>query len=228
MMASLTRSEAIRAMIMALCTLTTQTAAAADFVLAGAGNACPPNYQKITSNKKCKLAHQTQNFAKYQGKEDDGEWPSGCYFCDSVDGCSDGTWFNQHSTGSSNGGARPWCSKANTASPPLVPTPYGGVLFAGDSDVECWGTNDAFPGSSNTGVSGDTCKQVMQRLADELDQHNPTEVVLVCGENDLAFGASVLTAFACWKDAVEKINDHGARVIYMGTKPEPYTEGVHA
>jgi len=186
--------------------------AAADRILADAGNACPANYEKITSNTQCKLAED------YQGQEKDGTWPSGCYFCDGVEDCEDGTWFNKHRTGSANGGAQPWC----TAAQPYGP--YGGVLFAGDSDVEFWGTNDAFPGSSNTGVDEDTCKQVNQRLADELEQHNPTEVVLVCGENDLTSGASVETAFARWKNAVEKINDHGARVIYMGTKPEPDTK----
>jgi len=80
--------------------------AAADRILADAGNACPANYEKITSKTQCKLAED------YQGREKDGTWPSGCYLCDGVEDCDDGTWFNEHSTGSANGGARPWCTAA--------------------------------------------------------------------------------------------------------------------
>jgi len=205
MMASLTRSEAIRAMIMALCALTTHTSAAADFVLAGASNACPPNYQMITSNTKCKLAHHTQNFAEYQGKEIAA---SGRRAATSATVWTAAAMAHgSTSTARARRTAAPGCGapKANT---PKVPTPaqsYGGMLFAGDSNVEYWGTHYAFPGSSNTGVEGHTCKHVMQRLADQLEQHNPTELVLVCGENNMTSGASVQTAFACWKDALEKI-----------------------
>jgi len=42
---------------------------AADFILADAGNACPTNYVKITSNKQCKFAHQKQNSAVHQAGE---------------------------------------------------------------------------------------------------------------------------------------------------------------
>ena len=80
--------------------------AAADRILADAGNACPANYEKITSKTQCKLAED------YQGQENDGRWPSDCYLCDGVEDCDDGTWFNEHSTGSANGGARPWCTAA--------------------------------------------------------------------------------------------------------------------
>jgi len=60
----------MRAMLMALCTLTTRTAAA-DFILADAGNACPANSEKITSGEQCRLASQ-QNGTVYDGKENDG------------------------------------------------------------------------------------------------------------------------------------------------------------
>ena len=109
-------------MMMALCALTTQTAAA-DPILADAGNACPANHEKITSNRQCKLAED------YRGKENDDTWPSGCYFCDGVEDCEDGTWFNKHSTGSAHGGARPWCTAGYAIPPATLPSAPGTCFF---------------------------------------------------------------------------------------------------
>ena len=51
-------------------------------------------------------------------------------------------------------------------------------------------------------------------------------VVLVCGENDIAEGVSVSNAFSRFKSNVEKAVSTGARVLYMGTKPEPSTKSL--
>jgi len=224
----LTVQMATLLMMMTLCALTAQTAAL-DIILADAGNVCPANYEKITLGQQCKQA-VTKLGAVWNGREKTGLWPSGCYYCNGVEGCSDGTWFNRHNTGSANGGTQPWCYNPNAATPPPEPTPaqtYGGVLFAGDSDVANWGTSDAFPGLSKTSVHGATCRKVGNRLADKLEKHNLTEVVLVCGENDIMNGANEWNVFDHWKIAEERINNHGTRVICMGLKPEPGTKGTH-
>ena len=53
-------------------------------------------------------------------------------------------------------------------------------------------------------------------------------VLLVCGENDLAEGTSVAATFARYSSLVDTVRATGARVIYMGTKPEPATTSLHA
>mmetsp|Transcript_8329 Transcript_8329/g.10467 ORF Transcript_8329/g.10467 Transcript_8329/m.10467 type:complete len:388 (-) Transcript_8329:479-1642(-) len=102
------------------------------------------------------------------------------------------------------------------------------TLFAGDSDIEGWDTDDEFPDSVNEGVGGWTCKQVGKRINKYLKKHQPEWVVLVCGENDLAYGESVDKTFQDFESVVAKIVKKGARVIYMGTKPEPGTKKLHS
>lgn len=63
-------------------------------------------------------------------------------------------------------------------------------------------------------------------LEDILELAAPSTVILVCGENDL-WGQSVSKTFKHFKKVVKKIEATGARVIYMGTKPEPDTTSLH-
>jgi len=102
------------------------------------------------------------------------------------------------------------------------------ILFAGDSDISYWKkTDQKYPGSVNKGVGGTTCKQWTNRIDEWLDEFQPTTVVLVCGENDL-YSYSPSQTFKNFKKIVNKISDSGATTIYFGTKPEPYTEDLHA
>merc|ERR1740130_2135859 len=73
----------------------------------------------------------------------------------------------------------------------------------GDSDVEGWSTQTAFPGSSNVGV---------------------------CGENDMdGDGVSAANTFTRMKKVLAKLLGAGVKqVLYMGTKPEPDTTNLHA
>jgi len=190
------------------------------------GNTCPSGSSKVTTKKRCRRIGKKNNGSLgWNGRENDSTWPSGCYHCDNVPGCTDGTWFNKHSTGSSNGAAKPWCLQGDgpapgPAPPPTPPTPQPDkVLFTGDSDISRWPTDSEFPNSVNVGVGGWTCKNVLNKIDGFLAQHNPTTVVLVCGENDLGRGLSVNKTFRRFQDLVDKINASGARVIYMGTKP---------
>lgn len=113
----------------------------------------------------------------------------------------------------------------NPAPPPLAAE---GLLFIGDSDVEGWDTATAFPGSSNKGVGGYTCRNVLNKL----DRHVPTDpapatVVIVCGENDL-WNMNAVAAFRTFEKVVSKLLAMGVgQVVYMGTKPEPDTTELH-
>lgn len=101
-------------------------------------------------------------------------------------------------------------------------------MFVGDSDIEGWETADAFANSKNVGVGGWTCKNVLKKIDGFLAAHAPDWVVLVCGENDLGAGTSPKLAASRYAKVVEKIAAAGARVVYMGTKPEPSTKKLHA
>lgn len=101
------------------------------------------------------------------------------------------------------------------------------TLFAGDSDIEYWNTDSEFPDSVNKGVGGWTCKQVRNKIGNHLNTYEPDQVVLVCGENDL-WGQSVTKTFDDFMKVVDEIVATGARVIYMGTKPEPDTKSLHS
>jgi len=104
----------------------------------------------------------------------------------------------------------------------------GSILFAGDSDIELWKKTDKlYPNSKNKGVGGTTCKQWVGRIDKWLKKYKPDTVVLVCGENDLAYGQSPSKAFANFKKIVKKNSAKGATTIYMGTKPEPDTKDLH-
>jgi lysophospholipase L1-like esterase len=100
-----------------------------------------------------------------------------------------------------------------------------GLLFEGDSDIEGWDTS-GYPDSANVGVGGAVCQDVLGRIEDRLEAHQPDRVVLVCGENDL-WEQSVSQTFGDFSDVVSTINRSGATVYYMGTKPEPETAKLH-
>ena len=80
--------------------------------IASAGNACPSDSAKLTSIAACRAAIDLLGYdgEDYEGDEDELSWPSGCYFCDGVSGCTNGFWFNSHATGAANGDAAPVCA----------------------------------------------------------------------------------------------------------------------
>lgn len=104
------------------------------------------------------------------------------------------------------------------------------TLFVGDSDIEYWKTtNTDFPQSHNVGVAGWTASQVNKKITGFLAEYPPTDwVVLVCGENDLYYGSNVKKTFEYFKKIVKEVlTTTGARVLYIGTKPEPATTDLH-
>lgn len=225
-------------------------------ILGAPGNTCADDREKVTTVAACKKAKEevSLSHSTWNGKEEDSDWPSGCYFCDDVSGCVDGTWFNKDTTGSANGNARPLCAL------PTWPGCNGGAscgynddddddddivitidtLLAGDSDMEYWPANmwkKAFDinkdGSAvNEGVGGWTCAKLNKQISGFLTKHQPSKwVVLVCGENDLANHGSVSKAFSKFQSVVNKIFEFpihtSVRVLYIGTKPEPSTKSLH-
>ncbi|GMH71332.1 hypothetical protein TrST_g3330 [Triparma strigata] len=190
----------------------------------GSGNACPSGYSKLTSVASCRaglrlMGHKGES---YNGEEDDESWPNGCYFCDDVKGCSDGAWLNVHSTGQPNGDAKPYCSSDFT------PLEQGETLFIGDSDIDYWDESlSLITPSYNVGYGGYTCKNVRDEMSEMSGAFAPSNVVLVCGENDIGGGRGVANTLKYFNEVVDHYIASGSRVFYIGTKPEPETTSIH-
>lgn len=73
-------------------------------------NVCPSGYQKIQSEQGCKAAMTLIGKSDWEGSEDENNWPSKCYFCNNVEDCTDGVWFNKQGTGKAATGAKPICA----------------------------------------------------------------------------------------------------------------------
>jgi len=207
-----------------------------DVIFASQGsNTCPVNYSKITSSKWACIAAMAigdstlngdQDAETFNEIEDADSFPSGCYECPkSTSNCVKGTWFNTHPTGSGQKDARIYCAK-NTLS---LESPENGIIFMGDSDVDYWYTSrETLPGSFNYGVGGDTCTKVYNDFISLVKSvTNIKWMVLVCGENDLASGASVNTVFKRFKKIYNAAINKKIKIIMMGTKPEPDTNKLH-
>jgi len=82
---------------------------------------------------------------------------------------------------------------------PQVQQDQGAIVFLGDSITQGWGdVGSAFPGIkvANRGISGDTSRGVLIRLAEDVIALNPKGVVMLIGTNDIEEGAApeVITA----------------------------------
>lgn len=76
-------------------------------------NTCPSGYQKIQSVQGCRAALPLiDSFMNddFEGVEDSRNWPAKCYYCNNVNGCSNGVWFNTHASGKAKTGAKPICA----------------------------------------------------------------------------------------------------------------------
>jgi len=213
------------------------------------GKSCSDDRLEVIKEKWCEEAAKKQKGVdKYFGIENNPDWPKGCYFCDNnVQGCNPGTWWNKHETGTAKEKTNRLCAlpdwkgckkggcKEPTDDDDDDDDDGGGdmtykTLFVGDSDIEYWKTtNTDFPQSHNVGVAGWTARQVNKKIAGFLAEYPPTDwVVLVCGENDFNGGSSVKRTFEYFKKIVKEVlTTTGARVLYIGTKPEPDTTDLH-
>ncbi len=86
------------------------------------------------------------------------------------------------------------------------------VVFLGDSITQGWGggLGAAFPGVkvANRGISGDTTRGVLLRLAEDVLALDPAAVVLLIGTNDLEEGAAPEVAAGNLKLIVAELERH--------------------
>ena len=193
------------------------------------GNSCPNGTQKLMTAAECRAGSRLAGITgdSYNGEENERNWPSGCYFCNDADECAHnnqttGFWFNKHTTGSANGTAQPYCSDG------YLPITKGEMLLVGDSDIDYWFNWSAvFEDANNVGFGGYTCREVEDEVQLFIETFQPSVVVLVCGENAISWGYNVSSTFEVFRNVVDQYISGGAKVIYIGTKPEPDTTDLH-
>jgi len=110
----------------------------------------------------------------------------------------------------------------------LNPPPQNAILFAGSSSFTMWtDVQDYFPGYTiiNRGFGGSTIQDWIRYAEDVIYPYNPKQIVIYCGENDVAYsdtvsGEVVFDRFRTLFGMIrEKLPD--VKITYISMKPSP-------
>jgi lysophospholipase L1-like esterase len=110
----------------------------------------------------------------------------------------------------------------------LNPPPPGAILFVGSSSFRKWAdVNSYFPGFTiiNRGFGGSTFPDVIGYAPDIIFSYHPKQVVIYCGDNDLASSDAVSadTVFERFRVLFELIRTNlpGENILFVSIKPSP-------
>ena len=111
--------------------------------------------------------------------------------------------------------------------------PKKAILFIGSSSFTMWkDVNEYFPGYKiiNRGFGGSTFPDVIRYTDDILFPYEPRQVVIYCGENDLAFSDTVTatTVFQRFEKLFSMIRNRlpKSSIVYVSIKPSPSRENL--
>jgi lysophospholipase L1-like esterase len=113
--------------------------------------------------------------------------------------------------------------KQDSASPP----PQNAILFIGSSSFTKWtDVKDYFPGYTiiNRGFGGSTLEDLLRYVNDIVFPYHPKQIIIYCGENDLASSDTVTAAMVVdrFKQLYKMIREKTqAPVAYISMKPSP-------
>jgi len=114
----------------------------------------------------------------------------------------------------------------NTTPPPAHP-----IVFTGSSSFRKWtGVREAFPGYPiiNRGFGGSTLPDVIHYANDVIFKYDPRQIVIYCGDNDLASSDTVTAqvVFRRFKELYYLIRGKlkNVDVLYVSIKPSPSRE----
>jgi len=115
----------------------------------------------------------------------------------------------------------------------VQPPPAHPILFVGSSSFTKWkDVNDYFPGYTiiNRGFGGSTLVDVIRYAYDVIIPYHPKQVVIYCGENDLAAADSisvreVVTRFKTLYGMIRQ-NLPGATIDFISMKASPSREKI--
>jgi lysophospholipase L1-like esterase len=110
----------------------------------------------------------------------------------------------------------------------LNPPPANAILFVGSSSFQKWtDVSSYFPGYTiiNRGFGGSTFPDVIHYANDIIIPYLPKQVVIYCGDNDLASSDAVSadTVFERFRVLFELIRTNlpGENIVYVSIKPSP-------
>ena len=113
----------------------------------------------------------------------------------------------------------------------INPPPQHAILFVGSSSFNLWkDVQTYFPNYTiiNRGFGGSSLTDVIRYANDIIFPYHPKEIVIYCGENDLAASdtVSVQTVFDRFKTLFEIIRSklHNEKIVYVSIKPSPSRE----
>ncbi|HVW63164.1 MAG TPA: GDSL-type esterase/lipase family protein [Puia sp.] len=111
------------------------------------------------------------------------------------------------------------------------PPPAHPIVFTGSSSFRKWtGVREAFPGYPiiNRGFGGSTIPDVIRYANDVIFKYKPRQVVIYCGDNDLASSDTVTAevVFRRFKELFRLIRTRlrTADILYVSVKPSPSRE----
>lgn len=106
--------------------------------------------------------------------------------------------------------------------------PANPILFAGSSSFTRWtDVQNYFPGYTilNRGFGGSTLNDLLRYEEDVIFKYNPKQIVIYCGENDIASSDTVTSAIAFerFKKLYSEIRSvyPDVPVVYISMKPSP-------
>ncbi len=117
--------------------------------------------------------------------------------------------------------------KADSTNPP----PAHPIVFTGSSSFRKWtGVREAFPGYPiiNRGFGGSTFPDVIRYTGDVIFKYKPRQIVIYCGDNDLASSDTVTAqvVFRRFKELFYLIRGKlkHTDILYVSIKPSPSRE----
>jgi lysophospholipase L1-like esterase len=110
----------------------------------------------------------------------------------------------------------------------VQPPPSNAILFVGSSSFTRWtDVKDYFPGYTivNRGFGGSTLADVLRYEEDVIFKYNPKQIVIYCGENDVA-SSDTITANTVFNRFTNLFSDIRAvypnvPVVFVSLKPSP-------
>jgi len=102
-------------------------------------------------------------------------------------------------------------------------SPPDAVLFIGSSTIRLWETASLFPRLRvvNRGFGGAQISDVLDRLVEVLDPHDPSVIVFYTGDNDVADGKSAEQVRDDFQHFIDEVRRRkaGTPVIFLAIKP---------
>lgn len=117
----------------------------------------------------------------------------------------------------------------------VQPPPSHPIVFTGSSSFTRWtDIHDAFPGYPvlNRGFGGSTLPDVIRYAYEVIIRYQPKQVVIYCGENDLASSDSIPAAQVVLRVktlfGMIRTNLPQTTINYVSIKPSPSRAGIQA